>query len=404
VNVLALASRHIRSAQSGYDLRVANLCRQTPGERHLMVVPLSAPDERAATIDASAIFATVRETTPLRGGPFSLSRHLRLSDDCFLRWSQPVAFAAAAEQLRAFVREQRIDRAIVFGGDLAEFAPALRGCEVVLDVCDSRSLTARRALEISTAVGRARWKAQVELFRTRATESRLPRRFGCVTTISEPDRRELLDLHGPADNLHVIPNGVGDRLLDPPGPAGTRRGIAFWGDLAFAPNAEALRYIVDDVFVPFLAARGVELCIVGDHAPRWLAEVAERVPGIVVAGFVPDLAGTVGQYPIMVNPMRTGSGLKNKVLEAFGLGLAVISTRLGVDALTAVRGGEHAVLADTPAELSREILALLEDGPRRERLRSNAHALLRARYPWDRVGREWRSLLGIAESPLSQQR
>lgn len=402
MNVLVLASRHITSAQSGYDLRVANLCKQTPGELHLMVVPLAVPDERPATIEASSIFTTMRAAAPLTA-PLSARRHLRLSDDHYLRRSQPAAFAAAVDEVRAVVEEQKIDHVIVFGGKLAEFAPALRGRDVVLDVCDSQSLTDRRELGVSGRTGLSRWKARINLLRMRTTEARLPDRFGCVTTISEPDRCELLDLHGPAENLHVIPNGVGDELLGPLGPAGTRRGVAFWGNLAFAPNAEALRFFVEQVFVPFLAERDVELCIAGHYAPDWLVEWSERVPGIVIAGYVPELPAVVGEYPIMINPMRTGSGLKNKVLEAFGMGLAVVSTRLGVEALIDARDGEHLVLADEPAELGQEILDLLDDGDRRARLRSSAHALLRTRYPWDRVGREWRSLLGVAEAPLYQQ-
>jgi glycosyltransferase involved in cell wall biosynthesis len=223
-----------------------------------------------------------------------------------------------------------------------------------------------------------------------------------VTTISEPDRRQLLDLHGPASNLHVIRNGVPDRLLDPLGPSGSRRGVAFWGNLAFGPNCEALRFFVEQVFVPFLAAEDVELCVVGHHAPEWLVDISRREPGIVVTGFVPDLAAAVGGYPIMINPMRTGSGLKNKVLEAFGLGLAVISTRLGVDALGEVRDGEHLVLADEPADLAREVLALLGDDGRRDGLRTRAHDLVSTRYPWDRVGQDWRALLGGTGAPAYQ--
>jgi glycosyltransferase involved in cell wall biosynthesis len=398
VKLLALASRRIASAQSGYDLRVAHLCEQLPGERHLMIVPLSARDKLPETIDAGEIFTTVRETGPLLT-PRSWRRHLRLSDDNYLRRSQPAAFATAVRDIRECIRENKITHVVVFGGDLVEFAAAVKGCDVLLDVCDSRSLTAHRQLLWASEppVGWRKLKAQLELFRVRATESRLPDRFRCVTTISEPDRRQLLDLHGPANNVHVVPNGVGDGLLEPLGPRGTRRGVAFWGNLAFGPNDEALRFFVDKVYLPFLVAHDVELYVAGASAPLWLMRTAERMPRITVAGFVPDLAAAVGEYPLMINPMRTGSGLKNKVLEAFGLGLVVLTTRLGVDALPAVRDDEHLVMADEPEAMSRAVLDLLADDVRRERLRDNANSLLRSNYPWAVIGREWRALLRAAE-------
>jgi glycosyltransferase involved in cell wall biosynthesis len=366
-------------------------------------VPLHDPDQRPPTITAASIFTTVRETEPLLGKA-AWRRHLRLSDDHYLRSSHPAAFAAAAEQIRAFVREKEITQAIVFGQDLAAFAPALEDCAVVLDVCDSRTLTLRRELDDPGHRGgrMVRWKGQLELLRTRAAECHLPDRFACVTAISEPDRRQLLDLHGPADNVHVIRNGVPDRLLGPLGPPGRRRGVAFWGNLAFGPNDEALRFFVEQVYLPFLAAQDVELCVVGHHAPEWLVDISRREPGIVVTGFVPDLAAAVDGYPIMINPMRTGSGLKNKVLEAFGLGLAVISTRLGVDALGEVGDDEHVVLADEPADLAREVLALLGDDGRQDRLRARAHDLVCTRYPWDTVGKDWRALLGGTGAPAYQ--
>jgi glycosyltransferase involved in cell wall biosynthesis len=408
VNVLALTNRRITSAQSGYDLRVAQLCQQLPGQRHLMVVPLSPHDQRERTIEASTIFTSVREVEPLLG-PLTLHRHLRRSDDHYLRRSQPAAFAAAVAQVETIIRERQIDRVVVFGQDLAEFAAAFDGRDALLDVCDSLALTTRRELDgaAEPLVGRKRWKKQLELWRIGASESRLPDLFRWVTTISEPDRRELLRRHGPADNVHVIPNGIDERWIAPLHPAGARRGVAFWGNLAFGPNVEALRFFVEQVFRPFLVPHGVELYVAGHSAPPWLEAAAEELPGIVLPGFVSDLGAAVRQYPIMVNPMRSGSGMKNKVLEAFGLGLVVVSTRLGVDALPDVRDDDQLVLADEPSDLGRCILDLLVDDARRERLRERAQDLVTTRYPWDRIGREWRCLLGVPEpqpQPASGQR
>lgn len=403
MNVLALTHRRITSAQSGYDLRVFNLCAQLPGERHLMVVPLEQHDGRERTYDAASIFASISEVDPLLGEQSRL-RHLRRSDDHYLRRSQPAAFRAAVEQIRTVIRDKKIDLVVVFGGVLAEFAPALADCDVVLDVCDSRSLTERRELVGAAAPTsrRQRWKKQVDLWRVEATESRLPDRFDRVVTISEPDRAELLRLHGPADNVHVVPNGVDKQLLEPLPRPGTRRGVAFWGNLAFGPNQEALRFFVHRIYVPFLVSHDIELYVVGHSPPDWLTRAAEGLPGIVVAGFQEDLPAAVRPYPIMVNAMRTGSGLKNKVLEAFGFGLVVVSTALGVDALPDVRDGEHLALADDPSDFGRRVLELLDDDVARDRLRARAHELLTARYGWERVGREWRHVLRVPDpEPVS---
>ncbi len=393
---LVLTWRRIQSQCSGYDLRVANLCAHLPGERHLMVAPLVPAADPRPSIAAERLFDSIEELPPLLAGPLSLRRHLRFSDNHFLQRAQPSAFAAARDRLGAVVQEHEATHVVVFGGELAELAATLDHPSVLLDVCDSRSLTARRALEWSAhpPTGLHRCRQRLALHRLRAMEARFPEQFRHVTAISEPDSREILDLHGPATNVHSIPNGVAEPFLAPLPSPGVRRGVAFWGNLGFAPNAEALWFFVQQVYLPVLRDADVELCVIGADAPGWLTELAAREPRIALTGFVEDLRAAVSPYPIMINPMRTGSGLKNKVLEAFGLGLAVVSTPLGIEAVPAARDGVHFVGAPDPADLGSAVLDLLADEPRRRTIRSQANTLLHEFYRWEVVGRHWLSLFG----------
>ncbi|MGH4008077.1 MAG: glycosyltransferase family 4 protein [Pseudonocardiaceae bacterium] len=391
---LVLTSRLIQSWHSGYDLRVANLCAQLPGEVHLVIAPLAPAMDPQPSITADAIFDSVEELAQLHAGHKSGWRHLRLSDDHFLERTRPAAFAAARDRLRAVVRERDINHVVVFGGNLAELASTLDHPNVLLDVCDSTSLTARRELTGSTYPPRGlrRWRSRLALHRARVTEARFPDRFRHVTTISAQDSREIVELHGAATNVHTIPNGIAELFLAPLPSPGLRRGVAFWGNLEFGPNAEALWFFLRQVYLPVLREADVELCVVGAGAPGWLTELAASEPRIALAGFVDDLGDAVTRYPIMINPMRTGSGLKNKVLEAFGLGLAVVSTTMGVEALPAARDGVHFVGA-TDADFGSAVLKLLADEPRRRAIRSQAKALLHEHYRWEVVGRAWQSLV-----------
>jgi glycosyltransferase involved in cell wall biosynthesis len=404
---LVLTWRRIECRHSGYDLRVANLCAYLPGEVHLVVAPLTPALDSQRDIQIDAIFDSVAELAPVLEGRESVRRHLRLSDDHFLQRARPAAFATARDQVRAIVQDRDVTHVVVFGGGhLAELASALEHPHVLLDVCDSVSLTARRELEGSAypPKGLRRWRSQLALHRAKVSEARFPDRFWRVTTISAPDSREVVQLHGSATNVHTIPNGVDESFLTPLPSAGHRRGVAFWGNLGFGPNAEALWFFLHQVYLPALRDAGVELCVVGADAPGWLTELAAHDPGIRVPGFVADLRAAVIRYPIMINPMRTGSGLKNKVLEAFGLGLAVVSTPLGVESLPAVRDGVHFVGASDAAGFGRAVLDLLADEPRRRAVRARANALLHEHYRWEVVGRQWRSLFaGNEPVPLAEQ-
>lgn len=397
---LALTSRHIESRQSGYDLRVANLCAHLPGEVHLVVAPFQPPGEARPGLPLDGVFDSMEELAPLRSEPAHPRRHLRLSNEHFLELSRPRAFATARARLLDVIREREITHVVVFGGEIAELCAGMDfpgRPRVLLDVCDSTALTADRARRSGSLVRQV--KERVDVARKRRTESKLVDGFDLVTTISDPDSRAV-EGRRPTGSVATVPNGLDETYVRPLPATGTRRGVVFWGNLGFGPNRDALRYFTDHVYRPRLRDRGVELCVVGADAPPWLVDLAAADPGVRLTGYVDDLPDTIAQYPIMINPMRSGSGLKNKVLEAFGLGLAVVSTPLGVEALPQARDGEHLAAADDGAEFAAAVLSLLDDDVRRERLRHAAHTLVQDEYRWEAVGREWcRKVLGSALAP-----
>lgn len=393
MRTLVVTAREPRTKSSGYDLRVNQLASLTPGQVHLVVVPLDLSEPRDRQSSSLPGFRTVRHITDLALASERVRRHVRLSNHRYLRLSRPGAFARATRQLVELLDELEIDWLVVFSGDLAEVAVATGHPRTILDVCDSASLTRRRELEVLTkAASLQRFKARIDLARSRSLEARLPGKFRTVTTISEQDSSEVRGLAGTASNVVTIPNGVDDAYLGGMLPPGRRRGVAFWGNLDFGPNVEAMRYFLVEVYQPYLRDHGVHVRIVGAKAPDWLVRMAGSDRQIELLGFVDDLRSAVADFPVAVNAMRTGSGLKNKVLEAFGMGLAVVTTTRGVEALASVRGGAHVRVADDAQSFARAVIDLLDDADERSRIRSAAHALLLAEYPWPVIGESWRAL------------
>ncbi|MFC5141106.1 glycosyltransferase family 4 protein [Actinomycetospora rhizophila] len=398
MRILVLTSRRIESRQSGYDLRVANLCAHLPAEAHLVAIPLEEETDGPVGIAVDPLFASVEVITAFPPGRERARRYLRASNDHYMRLSRPARFAAARDRLREIVAEKEITHVVVFGVALAELAVTLEGVTTVLDVCDSGALTAERALSGSAhpSHGLQLWKDRLALRRKRVTEGRLPDRFDVVVTISDPDTRAIERLHGSSGVVRTIPNGVDDAFLTPLAEPGTRHGVVFWGNLGFAPNRDALWFFLNEVWEPHLRDAGVELCVVGPNAPSWLAGLAAHEPLIVLTGYVEDLRSAVAPYPVMINPMRTGSGLKNKVLEAFGMGLVVVSTRMGVEAIPEVRDGESLMTAEGPGAFADAIRTVLKDPELADELRAGAHALVEEHYRWEAVGRRWADLFTTA--------
>ncbi|GLZ48520.1 hypothetical protein Acsp06_47050 [Actinomycetospora sp. NBRC 106375] len=390
---LILTSRRIESRLSGYDLRVANLCTFLPGEVHLVIAPLEPLDRDAGGLDPDDVFDSVEELEPLATERRLLRRHVRTSNTHYVELTHPTGFARARARLHGIVRTLGITHVVVFGGEAAELAATLSGPVLALDVCDSATLTAERARAGAQhrRCALERLHSVLDIARKRRTERLFARRFDLVTTINDADSRAV----GGARHREVltVPNGLDEAYVRPLPAPGSRRGVVFWGNQAFDPNRDALRFFVEDVYLPRLRDSDVELCVVGSDPPAWLESLAADEPSIVLTGYVDDLPAVVDRYPIMINPMQTGSGLKNKVLEAFGLGLAVVSTTLGVEAVPQARHGEHLVCADDGDEFARAILRLLDDPGLRERLRRAAHELVARHYRWESIGHRWSSLI-----------
>ena len=104
-----------------------------------------------------------------------------------------------------------------------------------------------------------------------------------------------------------------------------------------------------------------------------------------MSGFQEDLASFVADKSVMVNPMIEGSGLKNKVLEAFAMRIPVVSTSLGVEAISG-NHGEHFLVADDPKVFSQLVLQLLDDENFARLLTDAASRMVLESYTWRVVG------------------
>jgi glycosyltransferase involved in cell wall biosynthesis len=238
--------------------------------------------------------------------------------------------------------------------------------------------------------------AALQARRQREREAALVNCFDLTVTIAEPDRRVLLDVAGIApERVRVVPNGVDENALCA-GADSLPRGqsIIFWGNLDFPPNASAVRWFHRSVWQPHLAGRGLEWHIAGAGATADIKALRSE-PGIILHGFVDDLYGLARRQGLMVNPMVEGSGLKNKVLESFAIGLPVVSTSMGMEAIDA-EDGRYCRIADGPAEFAAAVLDLLSRPAHAEALSVAARQLVYSRYTWAVAGQALAELLGVA--------
>jgi glycosyltransferase involved in cell wall biosynthesis len=104
-----------------------------------------------------------------------------------------------------------------------------------------------------------------------------------------------------------------------------------------------------------------------------------------MTGYVDDIRDYVTPAACFVVPLRVGGGTRLKILDAWALGKAVVSTSQGCEGLD-VRPGENMLVTDTPAEFAKAVLEVLRDGALRTRLEAGGRRTAVASYDWSAIG------------------
>lgn len=144
--------------------------------------------------------------------------------------------------------------------------------------------------------------------------------------------------------------------------AGEGGGLLFVGS-GTAPNVDGLHWFLTDVW-PRIRARfpDARLAVAGTVCTQ-LGAIA-RQPGVVLLGRVPELAPLYRSADVVISPLRAGSGLKIKLVEALAHGKPVVATTITAQGVAHLLEGALA-LADTPEDFATQVIHLLTDPPLR---------------------------------------
>ena len=157
-----------------------------------------------------------------------------------------------------------------------------------------------------------------------------------------------------------------------------------------SPNVEGARWLALDVF-PSVKRRvpDASLRLVGSQPTREV--LALQGDAVAVAGDVESVSPYLDAAAVVAAPIRSGGGMRVKVLEALSAGKAVVATPLAVDGL-GVQDGEQVVIAETESQFSGALIELLQDRERRVSLAGAARRWAEANLDLDQRVRAYEAL------------
>jgi polysaccharide biosynthesis protein PslH len=285
---------------------------------------------------------------------------------------------------------------------------------VVWDSVDCISTLFRQAAREACST-RSKLTMKMELPRTEDYEGWLATRFDRVLVTSVKDRLDLLrlaerwhagngngDIDSAASRIAVVPNGVDLDYFSPSSEPRDPRAIVISGKMSYHANVTAVIRFAEDVMPKVWAELpDARLWIVGKDPPREVQRLAapasnghtpaangngNNASRIQVTGTVEDIRPFLRRSAVAVAPIRYGTGIQNKVLEALACGTPVVATPAAVGGLDAC-WGRDLMVAQEPQELAAAVLSLLNSPRLRTGFGEAGRLFVERQHDWRSVAR-----------------
>jgi sugar transferase (PEP-CTERM/EpsH1 system associated) len=346
--------------------------------------------KRSRLRDAAALLSSL--TT---GRPFIIERDDSMAMHQLLRRLE--AEAAAAGQPFDLVHADQLN--------MAQFAEPL-SLPRLLDQHNAVWTILERLAEQSS--GPKSWFLQREKRLLQRYEGRVCAEFEAVTAVSEEDRQALLQVMPSQRDIPVIPIAVdAEQEQTIPREPGAQS-ILSLATMMWPPNVDGVCWFARQIYP--LVRRVVpdtHFYVCGQRPTAEVRALSTSDPSIEVTGYVDDPRPYIARSACLVVPLRSGGGMRVKILEALARGIPVVSTTIGCEGID-VTPGQHLLVADTPSDFADAVTLLLRDPEFGAALAAAGRQRILERYDWRTVcpamdGVYTRIVGSHAETPVQER-
>jgi glycosyltransferase involved in cell wall biosynthesis len=206
-------------------------------------------------------------------------------------------------------------------------------------------------------------------------------KFDGVVVFSDEDKRALSGWLKD-ERIHVSPfpisggSKVEDELFE--------NRFSFVGSEAHFPNLDGLEWLIREVW-PEIAkhAPGATLKVIGPWGEA--SRVRFCGPGIEFSGYVEDLGNAI-RGSVMLVPLRIGSGIRVKLLDAMSHGVPAVSTSIGCEGIPA-HDGIDILIRDDKLQFAAAAVEILNNSKLRRQIVAAGRDLVAEHYSPERVRR-----------------
>ena len=225
----------------------------------------------------------------------------------------------------------------------------------------------------------------MESTRLRKFEFRSHQNSDTVLFLSDADKRHCSGAGGDKFSRITVGTGGTRSLLKtvPVRFSETEKKILFVGTLSWDANSDGLAWFLNRVWRRVKHSDPeVVLEVIGGGADRHLLSLLSGDPRIKIFHCVDHIEPHYQTSRAFIAPLRYGSGIKIKIIDAFYRGLPVVTTSIGAEGIHAKHGRDFLV-ADSPSDFAKNVLRLIHDRQGWERMRKNSMDFSVDHFSWD---------------------
>lgn len=136
--------------------------------------------------------------------------------------------------------------------------------------------------------------------------------------------------------------------------------LFFLGSLDWMPNIEGLIWFLEDVWKPISKKfNNLRFSIAGRNASPSFIRKIKSYDNIDFFGEIDNAINFIHDHTVMIVPLRSGSGMRVKIIEAMASSKVIITTSLGLEGIDAVNE-KDVLIADNTKEFITYIHELID--------------------------------------------
>jgi glycosyltransferase involved in cell wall biosynthesis len=163
--------------------------------------------------------------------------------------------------------------------------------------------------------------------------------------------------------------------------------VGYIGAMDWLPNQEGVEWFLDHVWSKVLKeAPDAKFHLAGRKMPqKYFAYASDSV---IVLGEVDDAFHFMRSCDVMVVPLKSGSGMRVKIIEAMSQEIALVASKTALEGIEAREGRDVFITRDDDAELfAKRIVELLQNKDLALKMGKSAREFVRENFDENEIAR-----------------